>query len=186
MMVVMAGLLGPAAQAASTATVYVDSGTAFYRAGWNEQNHVRVWLTAEGHMVIYDSGATVLAIPDPNGPDMCTQLSAHKVDCGTVTGMYGSLNNGDDWASFDIFQPQYAVSWNGGAGQDFLRGGAGADTIIGAGDGSTSPVTAPWANEVAYGRGGNDTINEVSYADGGPGTDRCAVFPWGSSVRCEG
>jgi hypothetical protein len=185
-MAVITVVLPSAAQAASTATVYVDSGTAFYRAGWNEQNHVRVWLTAEGNMVIYDSGAPVTAIPDPNGPDVCTQLSAHKVDCGTVTGMYGALNNGDDWASFDIFQPQYTVTWNGGAAQDFLRGGAGPDTLIGDADGNQNGTTAPWVNEVAYGRGGNDTINTVSYADGGAGIDRCAVFNWGSSVRCEG
>jgi hypothetical protein len=178
--------LGSAAQAASTATVYVDSGTAFYRAGWNEQNHVRVWLTADGHMVIYDSGAPVTAIADPNGPDMCAQLSAHKVDCGAVTGMYGSLNNGDDWASFDILQSQYRVTWNGGAGQDFLQGGAGSDTLIGAGDGSATPTTAPWSNEVAYGRGGRDTINTVTYAVGGAGLDHCAVFSWGTAVNCEG
>lgn len=185
----LCGLLVSAgsASAISVATVQLGGATAFYHAGWNEQNHVRVWLSSEGHMIIYDSGAPLVAIASTQGlPDMCTQLGSHSVDCGTATNLDGSLNNLDDWASFDIFKPNYSVYWNGGSGQDFLRGGAGSDTLVGDGNSLGNNTSGPFTNEIAYGRGGNDTITSTYYADGGTGIDHCWVFTGGTKVNCEG
>ncbi len=177
-----------AAGAASVATVQVYGDLVIYHAGWNEQNHVRVWLSADGHMIIHDSGAPVSALPTlGGGTQTCSQVGPHEVDCGASMLLDGTLNNLDDWASFDIFKPTYSVSWHGGSGQDFLRGGAGNDTLVGDGNSLGNNTSGPLTNEVAYGRGGNDTIRSTYFADGGTGIDTCSVFTGigGSDINFE-
>jgi Ca2+-binding RTX toxin-like protein len=150
----------------------VDQGPSVtFRAGWNEQNHVRAWLSPAGHLIVRDSGATLTATDHLGTGVPCAQLSIHMVDCGSRTILGASLSNMDDWLSFDIFQPGYYVSAAGHGGDDWLRGGAGNDYL---------------EAETAYGRGGNDWLNATStLADGGAGNDRCYRGPATTVVRCE-
>jgi Ca2+-binding RTX toxin-like protein len=155
-----------AAQAATIGDYGMTGNTVFYKAQWNEANHVRVWLTVDGHLIVHDSGVPLTARDTG-----CSQVGAHEVDCGAHSVLVADMFNMDDWLSFDVFEPGYEVWARGHAGNDWLRGGAGNDYL---------------EAETAYGRGGDDTVNATyTLADGGAGNDRCYSGATTIVVACE-
>lgn len=97
----------------------------YLTAGWNEQNHVTAWLDASGNLLVKDTGAPLTATNPWAGPEPCTQVSVHTVNCGTThISLFATLNNLDDFLNFAISDPAFSLGARGMGGLDTVYGAA--------------------------------------------------------------
>jgi hypothetical protein len=145
---VLALALPAGAQAA--ATLSVAGSTLTFTASDGIDHETRPYLAAGGTLRIDDSDGIAV------GASGCTGVNPNTVECGPASG-YTRLSfvfgAGDDELSV-VYEFAVPLTVDGGAGNDYLKGGNGADTLEG-GDG----------NDDLFAQGGPDTVH------GGAGTD---------------
>jgi Ca2+-binding RTX toxin-like protein len=183
------------APAAHAETVGLDaSGAVVVTAAPGETNSLGFQSGDTGKLVVYDSRATVTS-----AAAACEQQGENAVVCpfNPAAGARAYLGDGNDWGyvSFDLptnahfylsggagndklqsSQDGQPTALDGGAGNDILQGGPGADTEIG-GDGDDALTGREGADHLSGGNG-NDNLSGDGNADpspdvidGGPGYD---------------
>jgi Ca2+-binding RTX toxin-like protein len=130
-------------------------------AGGDEDNKIKVWLSADGRQYVIDSvvqleiGGTVCAHPEDNPNELIC-------DAPTIAGFEVNAGGGDDHVQV-AKHVAVPVTMRGGPGDDLLLGGAGTDKLIG---GRGDDRLIGWR--------GDDLLNGGSGADllvGNPGSD---------------
>jgi hypothetical protein len=167
--------------AAQTATVARAEATSYtvVLAGGAEVSMIHIWITPDGRNYVIDSVA-----PLEVGGTICEHSAGNPTElvcqAPLVAGFEVNAGTGDDSivVSNEVTIP---VTMRGGAGADALVGGGGPDKLIG-GDGNDRLV-GRGGDDLIFGGPGNDSIYGGSGEDvlrGGPGND---VLSGGSGVN---
>jgi Ca2+-binding RTX toxin-like protein len=138
-----------------TATVRLQGKTIEFRAAPGETNHVAVKAAASGFVDVEDTGAPVTP------GEGCVALSEHRARCASDYAFSSydiRLGDQDDGAKIELWSYEWGLL-DGGAGADelrpggsapnTLRGGPGADTLVGnACVCPNTPVVADYSDHV--------------------------------------
>jgi hypothetical protein len=151
-------------------------------AGGVEQSKIHIWLTPDGRSYVIDS-----IVPLEVGGTVCEHNvgNPNELICQAplVAGFEVNAGSGDDSivVSNEVTVP---VTLRGGPGADTLVGGGGPDKLLG-GDGNDHLV-GRGGDDVLYGGDGNDSLYGGSGEDtlrGGPGTDLLGGGSGVNSIR---
>ena len=143
---VSGALYGGAVAQASASNVSVSHHRLFYTAASGETNHVTI-TAAGGNATVTDSaGVTADGVT-------CTQDTANQATCAGVTMLTAKLNDGDD--VFDDSSTALPSNVYGGAGNDTITTGSGADYVLGEGG----------VDQISTGAGDDRIVTMGGYAD---------------------
>lgn len=171
MLAILAAQTAPVARAETTYTVVL--------AGGAELSMIHIWLTPDGRSYVIDSVA-----PLEVGGTICEHSAGNPTElvcqAPLVAGFEVNAGPGDDSVvvSGEVMVP---VTMRGGQGADTLVGGGGPDKLIG-GEGGDRLV-GRGGDDLIFGGPGNDSIYAGAGEDvlrGGPGND---VLSGGSGVN---
>jgi Ca2+-binding RTX toxin-like protein len=167
---VAVALLAPVSAASASAPEPSSTSYTVVLAGGNVQNMIRIWLTPDGRTFIIDSivplevGGTVCANTPGNPNELACQAPL-------VAGFVVNAGPANDTISVSK-EVSIPVTVRGGPGADTLIGGGGPDKLLGgegndelAGRGGDDMIFGGPGNDALFGGSGDDTLR------GGPGND---------------